>query len=188
MSLGVHNVSSVSSVRLAECQDSELRPEWDDVRRRFWAKVRVLDSDKPCWMWTGSRTSNGRYGQFAWAARFGRTRPVGAHRTAYELAHGVEIADGLQILHSCDTPLCVNPNHLFLGTHTDNMQDASGKGRLSIPRRRNRSVKPEVIARYLAGGVTQDQLAVEFGVHKMTVHRWCRGHHEPYARIQKGAA
>jgi hypothetical protein len=92
--------------------------------RRFIAKVEAGDG---CWLWTSQRTPEG-YGQF----HFGRrgTPPWYAHRLAWELSNG-PIPDGLSVLHHCDTPSCVNPQHLFLGTQTDNMQDASRKGRLN---------------------------------------------------------
>jgi len=88
---------------------------------RFWAKVQKTAT---CWLWTGTRTRQG-YGQFAVDKR---TR-ASAHRMAYELTHG-PIPEGLDVLHKCDNPPCCNPEHLFLGTHQDNMIDAVHKGRL----------------------------------------------------------
>lgn len=58
----------------------------------------------------------------------GKTQKVRAHKYAYTLFHDEEIADRF-VLHKCDTPLCVNPNHLFLGTHDENMADMKAKGR-----------------------------------------------------------
>lgn len=181
MPVGVHNVSLASLCTLTDSQGGALRPDWDDVRARFWSKVRVLDSDQACWLWTASLTTRG-YGQFTWAARFGRTAPVGAHRVAYELTHGIEIPQGQEILHSCDNRACVNPKHLSLGTHTDNMRDASQKGRMSVPRRRTRGFKAEAIASYLAGEGTLAEIAERYGIHKMTMQRWCAGLKDAYAR------
>lgn len=79
-----------------------------------------------CIEWTGSKNPDG-YGNF-WA--FGKV--CGAHRVAYVLAFG-EIPDGLHILHRCDNPSCVNPAHLFTGTHAENMQDMYAKGRKETP-------------------------------------------------------
>lgn len=181
MSSGKHNVSLTSLCALTDSQGGALRPDWADVRQRFWSKVRVLDDDRACWTWTASQTTRG-YGQFTWAARFGRTYPVGAHRVAYELTHGVEIPQGQEILHSCDNRLCVNPKHLSLGTHTDNMRDASQKGRMSVPRQRTRGFKDEAVARYIAGEGTLDEIAARYGIHKMTLRRWLGGQVERYAR------
>ena len=76
-----------------------------------------------CLIWTGSTHPAG-YGQFYVRGR-GR---VFAHRYAYEMTKG-EIPKGLCVCHSCDTPACVNPQHLWLGTHQDNIQDKVRKNR-----------------------------------------------------------
>jgi hypothetical protein len=86
---------------------------------RFWAKV---DKGDGCWLWTASTIVG--YGQF-WPKS--RTF-VYAHRFAYELAYG-PIPAGLQICHTCDNRRCVNPAHMFLGTHKDNAEDRERKGR-----------------------------------------------------------
>lgn len=153
----------------AKSADSRLGTDKD--RLRFWAKVRVQDSDNVCWLWAGSRTSNGRYGQFMWASVYGRMRPVGAHRAAWELTHG-PIPAGYHIIHSCDTPLCVNVKHLTVGTAIDNMQDASKKGRLNVPHHRRRRFTDEQVAEMRAlcrEGRTQQSVADQFGVSKAYV-------------------
>jgi hypothetical protein len=73
-----------------------------------------------CWIWTGPLRGNG-YGGFG--------KKDYAHRAAYRAYHG-KIPDGLQVLHRCDVPLCVNPAHLFAGTQKQNVHDARIKGRL----------------------------------------------------------
>lgn len=140
------------------------------VADRFWAKV---DKSGACWLWTGNVFGSLGYGGFAMKRPDGQYGPAYAHRVAWELTHG-PIPDNQHVLHACDVPRCVNPAHLFLGTHRDNMQDASAKQRLSNPRKRNRRIKAEVIRRYLAGGVTAQALADAHGIHTMTVHRWIK--------------
>ncbi len=78
-----------------------------------------------CWLWTRSWNRLG-YGQFTT-----KERPQLAHRMAWTLYRG-EIPAGLSVLHHCDTPACVNPDHLFIGNHQDNSDDAYRKGRLVI--------------------------------------------------------
>lgn len=82
---------------------------------RFWSKVNKTDG---CWLWTAAICKSNGYGKFGFN---GKTPD--AHRFAWQLVHG-EIPDGLHVLHTCDVKLCVNPDHLYLGTHRDNMRDA----------------------------------------------------------------
>lgn len=98
---------------------------------RFWSRVDKTPGHGPkgdCWIWTGSRKKHG-YGQIGMYMLFGTCRPVGAHCVSYELVHG-RVPEGKEICHSCDNPPCVNPAHLFAGTHKRNMYDAILKGRL----------------------------------------------------------
>ena len=90
------------------------------VEARFWTKVR---KGSGCWEWVGSRNDEW-YGNF-----FYRGRVDKAHRAAYEIQIG-PIPHGLNVLHRCDNPPCVRGEHLFLGTLSDNTQDALRKGRL----------------------------------------------------------
>lgn len=102
---------------------------------RFWSRRQIVGD---CWLWT--RTKKFReypaggvvpyYGSF-WSE--GRSYIV--HRLAYELTYG-PIPKGLEVCHRCDTPACFNPDHLFLGTHTDNMRDKVKKGRVRSWRNR----------------------------------------------------
>lgn len=94
-----------------------------DVRRaqRFMRRVLRGGADE-CWLWAGAKTAGG-YGQLR---RDGHR--VYAHRYAYELEHG-PIGGGFVVMHSCDTPACVNPKHLTVGTHADNVMDKMRKGR-----------------------------------------------------------
>lgn len=90
----------------------------------FWSKV---DTTGECWLWLAARIPPYGYGNFGGTQDGVRWVKL-AHRHAYELAHG-PIPEGMWVLHRCDNPPCVRPDHLFLGTHADNMRDMVAKGR-----------------------------------------------------------
>lgn len=89
------------------------------IEDRFWAKV---DRGGECWRWTADCDSSG-YGSL----KTGHTK-VSAHRLSWQLHHG-QIPPGQSVLHRCDNPRCVRPDHLFLGTQADNIADMVAKGR-----------------------------------------------------------
>jgi len=93
------------------------------IGERFWAKVKKTDT---CWLWTSSLYGQGRYGKFF----VGNKKSIGAHRFSYMLNKG-SIPCGLMILHTCDVPSCVNPEHLYAGTSRDNERDAIDRGRIA---------------------------------------------------------
>ena len=79
-----------------------------------------------CWLWTASTMSRGGYGKMT--VEQGEQQCTGAHRVSWMLHKG-EIPKGMWVLHRCDVPACVNPDHLFLGDVVDNNRDAIEKGR-----------------------------------------------------------
>lgn len=97
---------------------------------RFWTKVNQ-NSNNGCWEWTAGTTAAG-YGCFSLSKM-----PKLAHRVSYELHHPNQQISGLFICHKCDNPKCVNPAHLFAGTHKDNMRDMVVKGRSSAGEKRH---------------------------------------------------
>lgn len=139
-----------------------------------------------CWIWQGASFTDG-YGKCGW---FGKTRR--AHRVFYEVYKGA-IPEGLLVLHKCDTPLCVNPDHLWLGTQNDNSRDMISKGRqppnpaLMYPERlkrgddnhmrqekyrslrrgkppTNRKLIPSDVAEIVRSNLTTKELAVKYDV------------------------
>lgn len=93
---------------------------------RFLDHVGPEDPDTGCWPWVGS-LSGGGYGQIRNGDRMQQV-----HRAGWELKHG-PIPEGMFVCHRCDNPRCVRPDHLFLGTHSDNMRDMVTKGRNRAP-------------------------------------------------------
>lgn len=94
------------------------------AKKRFFTKVNKTAS---CWLWTARLYKDG-YGVFEVTTAYKETKKVRAHRYSYELHKG-PIPPGMLVCHTCDNPLCVNPDHLWLGTNKDNSDDKIRKGR-----------------------------------------------------------
>ena len=128
--------------------------------RTFWS--RIIKTSNGCWLWTGSKVSIG----------YGDLRINGkhylAHRLAYELTYGT-IPDGAYILHKCDIPACINPEHLFVGNQLDNVHDAIDKGIVNGIAVSNSDVRK---IRYLrADGLTLSKIADIVGCSRSHVSR-----------------
>jgi len=93
-----------------------------DARDRFWSKVEFTEE---CWLWMGSGPDG--YGGFKLDGRW-----LLAHRVAYEFEVG-QVPAGLCVCHTCDVRKCVRPDHLFIGTNQDNVDDRQAKGRGAVP-------------------------------------------------------
>jgi hypothetical protein len=141
--------------------------------------INITDEDS-CWNWTAAKGAQSGYGHF----RSKNGEYEYAHRFAWEYFVG-DIPDGLHVLHHCDNPPCCNPNHLFLGTHADNMHDRDKKGRgyLSTPEsRETRRNKPpagkltksqviEIRSLYSADSCSFKDLAVKFDMSHRQIRR-----------------
>lgn len=96
------------------------------TEQRFWEKV---DTSGDCWIWLSGRDKYG-YGRFYTGGKGSRL----AHRFSYQLRHGIELDPDTKVLHRCDNPPCVNPDHLFTGTQADNIIDMHAKVRMHSQR------------------------------------------------------
>ena len=140
---------------------------------RFFQKVEKMDG---CWKWNASKTDKG-YGQISIGGR--RGRPMQASRVSWVLHNGA-IPEGLEVCHKCDNRECTNPDHLFLGTHLENMLDAASKGRITPkPGTRNGESNNaskltefqvfQIRARH-ARGDSQSRIARDTGVNRKVIY------------------
>lgn len=136
---------------------------FDRLPERFKTKT-YIDANL-CWRWIASKTPLG-YGIYSI-----KHKPIRCNRFIWEFFFG-EIPNKIHVLHKCDVRDCVNPFHLFLGTHSDNMIDMYKKnrhtGHLSKKHKRNQKFSSEVIQKikekWASGKYTQKQLCDEFGI------------------------
>jgi len=153
----------------------------DGLQGRFWAKVNRSEGLGPngdCWEWTGSLNKTG-YGQMS--SRRG-SPPYKAHRIGYALYYG-DFDHALDVCHRCDNPKCVRPEHLFLGSHAENMADMKRKkrarkignfGEVNGSAKLTREQVHEALRRRREGE-SQTQVAARFGVHRTTIGMIERG-------------
>jgi hypothetical protein len=131
----------------------------------FVARVNVPVDPSACWTWTGSIHPKG-YGYVHFDGRWGK-----AHRVAYALAYGHLPAE-LHVLHRCDNPPCVNPDHLFVGTNTDNIADRVRKGRsrsLRGAEHPQAKLTEADVREILSSGEPQRRAAKRYGVTKALI-------------------
>ena len=145
------------------------------VVERFWRKV-SKGGPNDCGVWTAATNLDG-YGRFFLGEDRKRSQ---AHRFSWRLANG-PIPDGLSVCHHCDNPPCVNPAHLFLGTHAENMLDRDQKGRRPPPVG-ERNGRAKLLAAEVAcvrvehaAGLSVAELALKYGVSKSTIGSITRG-------------
>ena len=147
--------------------------QWDNVTAasRFEAGVMPVP-EAGCWLWVGAMTGAGK-------RRYGRIgvngQKVAAHRYSWEQANG-PIPEGMCVCHKCDTTLCVNPDHLFLGTIAENCHDRDRKGRQVTARGSAHKLakiteKDAAEIRALRGKVRQIDLASRFGISQCGISR-----------------
>lgn len=149
---------------------------------RFWLKVNKSAANG-CWEWTSCKNNAG-YGMFS-CRGLGYHNKKLAHRLSYEDRNG-PIDAGKHILHACDNPSCVNPDHLSMGTRFDNMRDCSNKFRSG-----NQVVTSEmrdaIISDYLAG-VPRRDIANRHGISRHTVSDYVSGRSKSWELTAEQAA
>lgn len=119
----------------------------EKVKANFWKRVVKTEG---CWEWIGASSSPGGYGcvcvhirtQHPQKLDAREQHTIGAHRFSWQLAYGL-IPEGLLVLHKCDNRKCVRPDHLFLGTHKDNMADMTAKNRQATGDNQGLRLHPE---------------------------------------------
>ena len=140
------------------------------LQERFQRHINPVPTANGCVLWCGARTKKG-YGKLG-KGQGKKWRWDGAHRVSWELANG-PIPKGMQVLHRCDNPPCVNPLHLFLGTNRDNNQDKINKDRHARGERHSNAKLTDAAVREireaLKDGVNQYVLAAKYSVNQFAI-------------------
>lgn len=162
------------------------RPSTQPVDLDFIFSRSMPEPNSGCWIWMGAVSSRG-YGTIGFQGRGQRTS-----RVVMQLVTGTPVPADLYVCHRCDNPYCVNPDHLFVGTPTDNTRDCVAKGRHVAPTgfRHGKSViTPEMMQAIRASrGRSQWEVARELGIHRSTVQRALYGEtyrDEPIAAAER---
>lgn len=126
-------------------------------------------TESGCWIFTGCTTLDG-YGRIRYK---GETKL--AHVVSYEIFKGT-VPDNLMVMHSCDVRCCINPDHLGIGSHNDNMKDMTSKGRQAVMYGSDNSncklsddAVDEIVSRYTLEKISQKTLAAEYGVSQQLI-------------------
>lgn len=144
---------------------------------RFMSKVE-FEPNTGCWLWTGAPGAGG-YGVVLFEGRYQK-----AHRVSWALHHGAMPDRATKVCHRCDTPACVNPGHLWLGSQRDNIADMIAKGRNRPPKPQVGSTNPQAVLteedvwaiRHMLrnGSFTEPEIRRAYGVSPMTINRIAR--------------
>jgi hypothetical protein len=153
------------SVNAGRVSFVKCKQRWDlDSQEQFIEKMRIhfetfFEKAEGCWLWVPrSGKELTEYGSFTF-----RGKHYKSNRAAWLIYHG-DIPKDRYVLHKCDVRNCVNPDHLFLGTHDDNMKDMAAKRRYVLPNVKLTEQQVNEIRQKLAMGVTTTRLAKDFGV------------------------
>lgn len=139
----------------------------------FWSKVDKTGGPRACWLWKNASSSQG----------YGRVKVGGKlyspHRLVCEWKHGPPPQENLDVLHECDNPRCVNPQHLSWGTRSQNMRDCVKRGRYVVGLKPNQRLDAEkaivIKTLYRSGEYTQKQIGTMYGVTEDAISKVTRG-------------
>jgi len=176
-----------------------LRRDKNRSLKEYFEDKFIPEPNSGCWLWLGALDHDG-YGSFY----VKRNVEPKAHRFSYEL-YCEPIPENLSVLHKCDNPCCVNPDHLFVGTQDDNMKDMKNKGRHRNPEINGLKLHPEKAARgekvntakltekdcykvveYYKQGYTQKQISEIYNVHYTTIGGVINGRYWKHLNLTKG--
>lgn len=166
--------------RLKKFGDANYNPRpmtYGDEIERFHQKY-IPEPNSGCWIWLGGTRANSGGLLYARHSRNDGSS-INGHRFAWEIHHG-KIPESLNVCHHCDNTLCVNPDHLFIGTQKDNMQDCVAKGRTNKRRGEEKGTLAKLTNEQAEAirnsWKSQSELAREFGVTQPTISRIKNGH------------
>lgn len=163
------SLKCAGAAQTANAQIKRLSPDRAASLISEFVERRGLDD---CWPWRGIVQPNG-YGRAC--AVMGRKHEY-AHRLAYAVAHPDQSIRGRFVLHSCDNPICCNPNHLSLGDHSENLRQAMERDRIARgPKAGGARLTPDMVSEIRASRAPHTHLAAEYGVHETTILRVRRG-------------
>lgn len=157
---------------LYSCRHDGLYDHLMPIFDRLFSRTEIMENG--CWEYTGSRFAFG-HGKIKYKGKTYRT-----HRVSFILCVN-DISDNLHVLHKCDNPPCINPDHLFEGTQLDNMRDMIAKGRRRDSHGENNSTakltneQVRVIKLALALGLTQQTIADKYNVGRASIGQISRG-------------
>jgi len=156
-------LGQVKGAPLKYLHNHHTRGKYPDITTRLGNYE--VDQKTGCYRWLGATNSAG-YGVLYYLGKL-----CLAHRVTWEVSVG-PIEEGLSVCHKCDTPGCINPSHLFLGTHQDNMEDMRKKGRAPLqktPKKYTKAALDKAVGEWLAGKGTQEEVALANGIPRGTL-------------------
>lgn len=148
----------------------------EDITDRFWSKV-CIKLDNECWEWKAGKVRG--YGQFSYHGN-----NAYAHRVAWEIVNG-SIPNGLLVLHKCDNKACVNPSHLYCGTHSDNMGDREWRNPLNGSPPRFYAGEVWLIRKLKKSGISTTMISRMFKCSRITIDRYTKFGKSDYKQLVK---